>query len=140
LSFKGRGFSFIPVREAHIDFIAASMGRTAPDFDRLAGNCMVNRDYLPLGFCLAYFADDDIVEGHAYFGNWLRIFPKDILRSMNGFMDQLRINADVSILYAAADENIDGADTLLKWLKGEPTGKFNEVGEIYEIDIRKSKI
>ena len=58
-SFKERGFRFIPIRPAHMRYIAAVMGRSGqePEFDQVAGNCMVDENYLPLGFCLAYFED-----------------------------------------------------------------------------------
>lgn len=137
-SFKGQGFSFINVRPAHLDFIAWVMGRTAPDFDRIFGAAMVNRNFVPLGVALAYF-EDECVSIHASFGKWLRIYPKDILRHMSKFCDALRAQGH-TIVYAVADESIEGSDKLLEWLNAKKTDKKHEFGPVYVVDLTKAKI
>lgn len=114
------------------------MGREAPEFDRIFGAAFVNAEFIPLGFCLAYF-EDECVSIHAHFGKWLRVYPKEILRHMSKFCDTLRERGH-SIVYAVADESVKGSDTLLQWLGAEKTDKRGEFGWIYELDLRKAKI
>lgn len=137
-SFKGQGYSFIDIRPAHLDFIAWVMGRQAPDFERIFGAALVNRNFIPLGVALAYF-EDECVSIHAHFGKWLRVYPKDILRHMHKFCDALRAQGH-TIVYAVADESIDGSDKLLEWLNAKKTDKKHEFGFVYEIDLTKAKI
>lgn len=105
---------------------------------------MVNADYVPLGFCLAYFEDDETVSIHGYFGDWLKIFPKDILRSMKDFTDRLREHAGVTECYAIADESVEGSVKLIEWVGGEYTGKDATDGPvrgpIYICDLSKTRI
>lgn len=100
---------------------------------------MVDREFLPIGFCFAWFEPTGSVSVHAHFGKWLRIFPKDILRGMKVTIDQLRA-AGVKEVYTMADENIDGSATLIRWFKGEPTGDRGEFGPIFRVDLSKSPI
>jgi hypothetical protein len=137
-SFKGRGFQFIPIRPAHLDFVAWAMGREAPDYARVFGAALVDKDFIPLGVALAYF-EDECISLHASFGKWLKIYPKDILRHMSGFLQALRDKGH-QIAYACADESVEGSTTLIEWLKGEPTGKRHAFGEIYRIDLTRTKI
>ena len=137
--FKDRGFSFIPIRPAHVGFIAWVMGRDAPEFDRIFGAAMVDRNFIPVGFALSYFENDGTVSIHAHFGQWLRAYPKDILRHMAKFTATLRDQGN-AIIYAIADESIPGSDTLIHWFRGRDTGRRHEFGPIYEIDLRTSKI
>ena len=138
-SFRGLGLTFTPIRPAHLDFIAWVMGRKAPEIDRIYGQTMVSREFTPLGVALAYFEDDGTVSIHAYFGRWLRTYPKDILRSMQPFMQRLRDTGN-KIVYAVADGTVDGSKTLIDWLGGEDTGRRHELGPIYRIDLTRTKI
>ena len=138
-SFKEGGYQFIPIREAHLGFVAWMMGREAPKLDKVYGAAMVNRNFIPLGVCLAYFEEDGTVSIHAHFGKWLRKFPKDVLRHMHGFCRDLR-EMGHPIVYAIADESVDGSRTLIEWFRGEPTGARHDFGPIYRIDLRKAKI
>lgn len=122
------------------------MGREdiAPEFDQIAGNAMVDRDFVPLGFCAAYFETDGTVTVHAYYGDWLKIFPKDILRSMHEFLEGLRRVEAFTEAYAIADETIDGTVKLLEWIGAEYTGKDMTEGKvrgpIYRLEIDKIRI
>lgn len=103
------------------------------------GAAMVDRHFIPLGMWLAYFEDDGTVSVHAYFGKWLRQYPKDILRHVSKFTARLR-EMGHNIVYAIADESVPGSDTLIEWFKGEKTGDRHEYGPVYRIDLRKAKI
>lgn len=138
-SFQERGFSFIPIRPAHLDFLRFVYGREVPTIDEVVGRTMVDDRYLPLGVCIVHFEPCGTNTVHAHFGKWLRIYPKDILRGMSHVTNWLRQH-DIFILHAIADEAVDGSDTLLKWLSGEPTGHRNEIGPIYRIDLHNCKI
>lgn len=137
-SFKGQGFQFIDIRPVHLDYIAWVMGRSAPDFERIFGAAMVNRNFIPLGVALAYF-EDDCISLHAHFGKWLRVYPKEILRHMSKFLDALRAQGHTTA-YAVADESIEGSDKLLQWLNAEKTEKMHEFGPVYVVDLTKAKI
>jgi len=115
------------------------MGREAPDFEAIFGAAMVDRNFIPVGFALAYFEDDGAVSIHAHFGQYLKRYPKDVLRHMQKFIHTLRDNGH-PIAYAIADESIEGSETLIRWFKGTPTGKRHEFGEIYELDFRKGPL
>src|SRR5262245_39415933 len=79
LSFRERGFSFIPLRPAHLEFLAFVYGREVPKLEECIGRALVDQDYLPLGVVLVHFEneDDGTNKLHAHFGKWLRVFAKD---------------------------------------------------------------
>lgn len=139
LSFKERGFDFIPIRQAHLDFLGYCYGRTPPPLEEVEGFALVDRNCLPLGLALVHFEDGGTVTCHAHFGKWLKIYPKDILRGMKVTMDSLR-ERGIFILHAIADDGIEGSDTLVKWCRGVPTGQRAETGPIYRIDLRDMKV
>ena len=139
VGFAEQGYRFIPIREAHLSFIGWMMGRQAPDMASIFGAAMVNTNFIPVAMALAYFEDDGTVSIHAHFGKWLKRFPKDILRHMSRFCRTLR-DMGHPIVYAIADESIEGSDTLIRWFKGRSTGQRHEFGMVYEIDLRKAKI
>lgn len=113
--------------------------REPPPIHQIHGNTMVDRDFLPLGFCFVWFEPSGVVSVHAHFGKWLRVFPKDILRGMKVTFEELRAMG-VKELVAIADESIDGSVTLVKWFKGVATGQRGEFGEIYTIDLAQTPI
>jgi hypothetical protein len=139
-SFKGRGFRFIPIRPAHLDFFAFVFGEAPPPWEECLGNTMVDEDFMPLGFCMAWRRENGTVTAHAYFGDWLRVYPKDILKGMRPVMQQIR-DAGVTEIWAVADERVPGSDVLVKWFKGVPTGQIVPgQGEYYLMDITRSAI
>lgn len=143
LSFKERGFSFIPVRQAHLDYLVAVYGREHPDMDRVFGRTMVDRNFLPLGMALIYFPAEDHAkaEMHAHFGKWFRMYPKDILNGMRPICRKAR-DAGVNELYCIADEAIEGSVKLVDWFQGEKTGERNNeppAGDIYRLDLHNAR-
>jgi hypothetical protein len=128
------------VRKAHLDFFAFVFGEEAPPWDRCLGNTMVDENYMPKGFCLAWLRENGTVTAHAYFGEWLKIYPKDILKGMKPVMDRIR-EAGVKEIWAVADENVEGSDTLTKWLRAEKTEQFVPgQGYYWRIDMDRSPI
>ncbi len=123
----------------HLELLGFAYGREPPPHSEILGNTMVDREFLPVGFCFAWFEPTGSVSVHAHFGKWLRIFPKDILRGMKVTIDQLRA-VGVKEVYTMADESIDGSATLIRWFKGEPTGDRGEFGPIFRVDLAKSPI
>lgn len=101
---------------------------------------MVDRNFLPLGFCLAWLREEGTVTVHAYFGEYLRLFPKDILKGMKPVMDRIR-EAGVSDVWAIADERVPGSRRLIQWFGGVPSGQIVPgQGEYYRIDMLKTPI
>jgi hypothetical protein len=95
---------------------------------------------LPLGAVLVYFAPSRRDWLYALFGPWLKVVPKDILRAMHEVADELRA-AEAFTLHCSADESVEGSEKLARWLKGEPTGEYEEgLGPIFSIDLRRSPI
>lgn len=139
-SFKDHGFEFIDLRPAHLDLYAFVLGDEAPEFADCVGRTMVDRNFMPMGFCLAWFRKEGSITIHAYYGKWLKTFPKDILRGMKPVIDALR-TAGVVDVYAVADVNVEGSDTLVKWFGGVPTGQIVPgQGEYYRVNILEGKI
>ena len=138
-SFKGMGLSFMPIRPVHLEFVAWVMGRDVTDISTLFGQTMVSRECIPLGVLLADFEPSGTVAVHAYFGRWLKMFPKDILREVGKFCQTLREEGH-AIVYAVADESVEGSKTLIDWFGGEVTGRRHELGDIYRIDLNRAKI
>lgn len=139
-TFKDHGFDFIPVRKAHLDFFSFVFGEEVPPIEECVGNSMVDRWFIPVGFCMAWIRPEGTVTAHAYFGEWLKTYPKDILRGIKPVMDKLRKHG-VSEIWAVADERVPGSDTLCKWLGGVPSGQvLPGEGEYWRIDLTKSKI
>lgn len=111
----------MPVRQAHIDFFGYVVGESPPPVSECIGRTMVDREhYMPHGFCMAWPRENGAVTVHAYYGHFLRTYPKDILRGMKPTMDELRARGHRE-LWAIADENVPGSDLLVKWFKGKPT-------------------
>lgn len=133
------GFRFIDVREAHLRFLGWAFAAEPPPIERVVGRTMVDREYRPIGFCLADFEPSGVVAIHAHFGQWLRVYPTNILRGMKVTIDALR-RAGVKDVYAIADRGIDGSDTLIKWFGGEPTGQVVELGPVYRIELARSRV
>lgn len=138
-SFRERGFSFIPLRQAHLDFLQFVYGREVPKLDEVVGRAMVDESYLPLGVVLVHFEPNGTNTLHAHFGKWLKVYPKDVLRGMSEVCNWLREH-EVFILHAIADESVPGSDYLLEWLGATPENRRNEIGPIYRLDLRKCKI
>jgi len=134
-------FTFIPVREAHLEFFAFAFQEELPPIDEVIGNTMVDRlHYLPLGFALARLWPSGAVSIHAYFGQWLKTYPKDVLRALKGTVDELRAMG-IQDIHAVADESVPGSDTLLEWLGGEKTEQFVDgQGWYYKINLDRSRI
>jgi hypothetical protein len=140
LSFRERGFSFIPLRPAHLEFMGAVYaGRSMPTIDQVVGRAMVDEYYLPLGCVLVYFEPGGKNWLYAHFSKWLHVYPKDIRRAMKEVCDVLRQH-EIFILHASADKSVDGSDYLLKWLGAEPTGEQDDLGPLYRLDLRKCRI
>jgi len=151
LSFRERGFSFIPLRSAHLEFLTCVYGREVPSIDEVVGRAMVDANHLPLGVVLVHF-EPDVFEPeydqriglglrvlHAHFGKWLRVYPKDILRGMKEVADWLRQH-NIFTLHAQADRDVEGSDTLLQWLGAEPTGHEGDTGPWFALNLRRCKI
>lgn len=102
---------------------------------------MVDRDFMPLGFALAWLRPEGSVTIHAYYGEWLKTYPKDILRGMKVTMDRLR-EAGIDDIYAIADERVPGSDTLIKFFRGVPTGQYvpDGHGEYYHMRLSNMPI
>src|SRR5690349_13041820 len=75
-SFRERGFSFIPLRPAHLEFLAFVYGREVPKLEECIGRALVDENYLPLGVVLVHFESDGTNKLHAHFGSHLRTWPK----------------------------------------------------------------
>jgi RimJ/RimL family protein N-acetyltransferase len=138
-SFKGLGYQFIALRRAHLDFLGYVFGEAPPPVEECIGRTLVDRDFRPAGFCLAWLRPDDTVTIHAYFGDYLRRYPKDILRGMKPIMERIR-QAGIVDVYAEADERFEGSRKLIEWFGGVPTGQRVENGEYYRIDMTRSPI
>lgn len=100
---------------------------------------MVDRYFMPLGFAMVEFTEEGSAIAHAHFGHWLHIYPKDILRQMRVFFDDVR-KTGTTEMFACADESIDGSVTLIEWFKGELTGDRCPEGPIYRIDLKETRI
>lgn len=107
---------------------------------------MVDRDFILCGFALAWLrprpskSDPLLVTVHAYFGEYLKIYPKDILRGMKVTIDQL-CEAGIYEVYATADERVPGSRTFCEWFRGVPTGQFVPgQGEYYRFDLSRSPV
>ena len=74
-------------------------GRSMPTIDQVVGRAMVDENYLPLGVVLVYFEPSGKNWLYAHFSKWLRVYPKDILRSMSEVSNWLRKN-EIFILHA----------------------------------------
>jgi hypothetical protein len=127
------------VRRQHLELLGFAYGRVPPPLEEIHGNTMVDRHFMPLGFCFAWFEPSGTVSLHAHFGKWLRQFPKDVLRGMHGTANELRTGG-VRFLHATADPSIEGSLRLVEWLKGVHTGQTGEFGPVYLIDLHKTKI
>lgn len=143
LTFSERGFSFIPLQQVHLElFVDCLYGRAALKIEYCVGRVMVDRRGVPLGAVLVYFESGGLNWLYAEFGNWLRTYPKDILRAMHAVTNQLR-KQEFFILHTCADEKIAGSDTLIHWLNGElidPHPDNDGIGPTYLIDLRKTPI
>jgi len=141
LSWRERGWSFIPLRPAHLEFLQFVYGRDVPSIDEVIGRAMVDECCLPLGVVLVHFESGGINKLHAHFSKWLKVYPKDILRGMAEVCNLLRQH-EVFILHAIADEAVDGSAYLLEWLGAKPTGERDDggIGPIYQLDLRHCKI
>lgn len=138
---KNGGFNFIPVRQAHLDYLVSIYGREHPEMDRVFGRTLVNRNYLPLGMALLYFAPEGHTEVHAHFGKWFRKYPKQVLDGMRPICRKA-VKAGVKHAFAIADEAIDGSIDLVRWFEGEKTGErtvLPPVGDIYKLDFTKPR-
>ena len=138
-SFADTGFSFIRLRAAHLEMFRVAYARELPRIEDVLGRAMVDRAFIPIGACMLWFEPDGIVSLHAHFGDYLKTWPKDILRALRETADEARA-IGVTDTYAYADREIAGSDKLLRWLGAEPTGHENEIGPIYRLDLRQSKI
>lgn len=138
-SFRERGFSFIPLRSAHLEFMKFVYGREVPKLEECVGRAMVDANYLPLGVVLVHFEDGGRSMLMAHFGKWMKVFPKDILRGMSELCRSLR-ESEIFILHASADEHVPGSDYLLEWLGARLTGERDNEGPLYRLDLRECKI
>lgn len=128
------------MRRAHLDFLGYVFGEEPPPFERCFGNTMVDIDYMPLGFCLAWLREEGSTTVHAYYGPWLKIYPKEILRSMHAMMDKVRA-AGIGEVWAIADERVAGSDKLLAWFGGVPSGQIVAgQGEYWRVDLTRAPI
>lgn len=128
------------MRKAHLDFLAYVFNEDPPPFGECFGRTMVDKDYMPLGFALAWLRPEGATTIHAYYGHWLKQYPKDILRGMQPIMQRIR-EAGIYEVWAIADERVEGSRKLVEWFKGEPSGQIVEnQGEYYKIDLRRSPI
>jgi hypothetical protein len=139
LTFAESGFSFIPLRQAHLDFMATVYGRCVPIFEECEGRSLVDERYLPLGVLLVHFEPGGRNVLHAHFGKWLRQFPVACLRAIKEVTDALRARG-IFILHCSADATVAGSTKLIAWLKGEPTGERDDHGAIFRIDLRRTPI
>lgn len=138
---KNGGYQFIPVRRAHLDYLVAVYGREHPDLSRVFGRTLVDRNFIPLGMCLIYFAADGTHEIHAHYGSWFRKFPKQILDGMRPICRKAR-DAGIRYVYAIADEAIPGSVDLVRYFEGENTGARSEhppIGDVYKLDFHGHK-
>lgn len=135
------GFGFIPVRRAHLDYLAFSYGEEAVPFEEVIGRTMVDRSLIPLGFCLAWFRPEGTVTIHAHFGKWLRIFPTNIIRAMKETADDVR-DCGVKEVWMIADQRIEGSTKLCEWVGAEKSDQYVEgQGWYWKLDLaNKSKI
>jgi hypothetical protein len=123
-----------------LEFFAFVFGEAPPPHAECVGNTMVDRDFMPLGFCIAWLRDNGTTTIHAYFGDWLRTFPKDILRGMKPTMQRLR-DAGIVDVYAVAEESVPGSDKLIAWFKGVPTDQIVPgQGRYYRMNLNESPI
>jgi hypothetical protein len=139
LSFKEAGLSFIELRQAHLDFMSAIYGRWVPPLEQCTGRALVDHYYLPVGVLLVHHEPGGAHWLMAHFGKWLRIYPKDILRSIKEVCNSLRARG-IYELHCSADESVAGSEKLARWLRGEPTGERNTEGPIFRLDLRKTPI
>ena len=101
---------------------------------------MVDRDFMPVGFCIVWFRENGTATVHAYFGTWLQTYPKDILRGMRPTMQKLR-EIGVTDVYAVADESVPGSDKLVQWFKGVATDQVVPgQGRYYRMNLLESPI
>lgn len=114
-------------------------GEEPPPIEECIGRTMVDRDFLPVGFCLAWLRPTEAVTIHAFFGEYLKRWPKDILRGMKPIIERVR-DAGITEVFAEADERFDGSRKLIEWFGGEPTGQWVEHGEYYKIDLTRSPL
>ncbi len=128
------------MRPAHLEFFDFVFGEQGPPWDECFGNTMVDVDFMPVGFAIVWFRHNGTVTVHAYFGEYLKTYPKDILRGMQPTMQRLR-EIGVTDLYAVAHESVPGSDTLIKWFKGVPTDQSVEgQGRYYRMNLLESPI
>src|SRR5690349_13437695 len=90
LGFRESGFSFIPIRQSHLDFLASTYGCEAPSLDEVVGRALVDEFYLPRGVAVVHLRPSGGNLLYASFGKWLKVFPKDVLRGMSEMSNWLR--------------------------------------------------
>lgn len=126
-----------------LEFVAHTYGRSLPfEMSDIVGRAMVSREtYTPVGFAFVWFEPSGVCSIQAHYGEYFRQYPKDVLASMAPTVRQVR-DVGVNEIVAIADEDIPGADTLVLWMGGKPTGQRSEVprGEIYTIDLWSDRI
>ena len=136
-------YKFIPIREAHLEWMAYACGREMPPIEELYGNAMVDAEtYIPLGFCAGWFQPNGVVQIQASFGEYFRQHPKDILAAMAPTFRQVREHG-VRSVYAIADEEVKGSIDLIEWFDGKKTGHRSTeppIGDEYEIDCYGPRI
>ena len=89
LSFRERGFSFIPTRPAHLDLLACVYGRWVPPFEELEGKTLIDHRFMPLGVVVVHHEVGGKKWLLAHFREWPKIYPKDILRGMHEVADDV---------------------------------------------------
>jgi hypothetical protein len=140
LTFAERGYRFVPLLAAHLELFLFLYGRDAVKIEECVGKTLVDARCLPLGAVLVWFQPGGKNWLYGEFGQWLKIFPKDILRAMREVANDLR-DRGITTLHCTADPAIEGSDKLVRWLKREPTGERDgDLGPIYRIDLRATPI
>jgi hypothetical protein len=140
-SWEESGFGFIPIRRAHLDYLAFSYGEDAVPISQCIGRTMVDRQLIPLGFSLAWFRPEGSVTIHAHFGKWLKIYPTYIIRAMRQTADEVRARG-VKEVWMIADERIEGSDKMCAWVGAEKSDQYVDGnGWYWKLDLAgKSKI
>lgn len=141
VTFAQAGYSFIPLRQAHLNFMAAIYGRWVLPLEECTGRTLVDHEYLPLGVLLVHHEPSGRRMLMAHFGRFLREFPVACLRSIKEVCDILQAR-ELYELHCTADETVKGSEKLVRWLNGVPVEpeERDDFGRLWVIDMHRTPI
>lgn len=134
------GHTFIPIQKSHISLFAMSHDCDEPDFERVYGYSLVDRNWLPLACAGLYFEENGNVTIFAHLGRFMQEYPTPILKLTKQVFDRARTIGVKECLCIAEESVGPRARKTIEFFGGEDTGERCEFGPIYKLDLTRSKI